>query len=110
MREIAQQIATRLSVAHARHDVTARRGIGELDSIPYRGTSDEIDLDRTIEVLAERPVPDDEDIIVRERLRTKRSVVLLVDVSGSMRGERIKTARCHGGCALGTAASTTLSA
>nr|WP_274636050.1 VWA domain-containing protein [Microbacterium bovistercoris] len=92
VRAIAQQIATRLSVPRARHDVTARRGVGELDSIPYRGTSDEIDLDRTIEVLAERPVPDDEDIIVRERLRTKRSVVLLVDVSGSMRGERIKTA------------------
>nr|WP_243752355.1 VWA domain-containing protein [Leucobacter weissii] len=61
-------------------------------SVPYRGSSDEIDLDRTIEVLAERPLPDDEDIFVRERLRTRRSVVLLVDVSGSMKGERIKTA------------------
>lgn len=72
--------------------MTTRRGIGELVSTPYRGTSDEIDLDRTIEVLAEHPVPDDEDIVVRERMRTTRSVVLLVDVSGSMRGERIKTA------------------
>jgi uncharacterized protein with von Willebrand factor type A (vWA) domain len=33
-----------------------------------------------------------EDIIVRERVRTRRSVVLLVDVSGSMRGERVRTA------------------
>src|SRR5690606_19967595 len=48
--------------------------------------------DRTLEVLAERPVPDDEDIVVRERVRTRRSVVLAVDVSGSMRGERIRTA------------------
>jgi len=88
----ARQIAARLSVRRARRDVTTRRGIGDLLSTPYRGASDEIDLDKTIEVLAERPVPEDEDIIVRERMRTTRSVVLLVDVSGSMRGERIKTA------------------
>jgi Mg-chelatase subunit ChlD len=37
-------------------------------------------------------VPEEEDIWVRERVRTKRSVVLLVDVSGSMRGERVRTA------------------
>jgi Mg-chelatase subunit ChlD len=60
--------------------------------MPYRGGGDDIDLDRTIEVLAERPVPDDEDIVVRERVRTRRSVVLAVDLSGSMRGERIRTA------------------
>jgi Mg-chelatase subunit ChlD len=36
-------------------------------------------------------VPEEEDIWVRERVRTKRSVVLLVDVSGSMRGERVRT-------------------
>ena len=35
-----------------------------------------------------RPVPEEDDIIVRERLRTRRSVVLLADVSGSMRGYR----------------------
>jgi Mg-chelatase subunit ChlD len=37
-------------------------------------------------------VPEDDDIIVRDRIRTRRSVVLAVDVSGSMRGERIRTA------------------
>ena len=89
---LARQIASRLAVRRARRDVTTRRGIGDLLSTPYRGASDEIDLDRTIEVLAERPVPEDEDVVVRERMRTTRSVVLLVDVSGSMRGERITTA------------------
>lgn len=92
VRATARQIASRLSMRRARRDVTTRRGIGDLLSVPYRGASDEIDLDKTIEVLAERPVPEDEDIVVRERMRTTRSVVLLVDVSGSMRGERIKTA------------------
>ena len=56
------------------------------------GGSDDIDLDRTIEQLVEHPIPEEDDIIVRERVRTRRSVVLLADVSGSMRGERVRTA------------------
>jgi len=92
VRARARQIAARLSVPRARHDVLSRRGAGDLASVPYRGGGDDIDLDRTIEVLAERPVPEDEDIVVRERVRTRRSVVLAVDLSGSMRGERIRTA------------------
>ena len=92
VRARARQIAARLSVPRPRHDALSRRGAGELASLPYRGGSDDIDLDRTIEVLAERPVPEDEDIIVRDRVRTRRSVVLAVDVSGSMRGERVRTA------------------
>jgi Mg-chelatase subunit ChlD len=37
-------------------------------------------------------VPEETDILMRERVRTRRSVVLLVDASGSMRGERVRTA------------------
>jgi Mg-chelatase subunit ChlD len=92
VRARARQIASRLSVPRPRTDATSRRGSGTLASLPYRGGSDEIDLDRTIEMLAEHPVPDDEDIIVRDRVRSLRSVVLAVDVSGSMKGERVQTA------------------
>jgi Mg-chelatase subunit ChlD len=88
----ARQIAARLAVPRPRRDTTARRGAGELASLRYRGGSDDIDLDRTVEELVEHPVPEEDDIIVRERVRTRRSVVLLVDVSGSMRGERVRTA------------------
>jgi Mg-chelatase subunit ChlD len=92
-RRIARHIARNLAI---RRPVSAcpgqRRGPGPLQSLPYRGGSDDVDLDRTIEVLAERPVPDDTDIIVRERARTRRCVVLAVDVSGSMRGERVRNA------------------
>ncbi len=88
----AREIAGRLSLSRPRTDRTARRGIGEVTSVPYRGGSDDIDLDRTLEQLTEHPVPEDEDIIVRERVTTTRSVVLLVDLSGSMRGERVRTA------------------
>lgn len=88
----AQQIASRLAVTRPRRDLTTRRGTGELVSVRYRGNSDDIDLDATLEHLVEHPVPDDDDIMVRERVRTRRSVVLAVDVSGSMRGERVRTA------------------
>ncbi|HEY3878663.1 MAG TPA: vWA domain-containing protein [Trebonia sp.] len=88
----AREIAGRLAVPRPRSDRTARRGAGDIASVPYRGGSDEIDMDRTLEQLAEHPVPEDEDIVVRERVTTTRSVVLLVDLSGSMRGERVRTA------------------
>lgn len=88
----AREIAARLAMPRPRTDRTARRGRGEVASVPYRGGSDDIDLDRTLEQLTEHPVPEDEDIVVRERVTTARSVVLLVDVSGSMRGERVRTA------------------
>jgi Mg-chelatase subunit ChlD len=88
----AREIAGRMALPRPRRDLAARRGTGSLATVPYRGGSDDIDLDRTVESLAEHPVPEDEDILVRERVRTRRSVVLLVDVSGSMRGERVRTA------------------
>jgi Mg-chelatase subunit ChlD len=88
----AQEIAARLVVPRPRRDTSARRGSGKLRSLRYRGGSDEIDLDATLEHLAENPVPEDSDIIVREWVRTRRAMVLLVDVSGSMRGERVRTA------------------
>ena len=58
-----------------------------------RGGSDDIDLDRTVEQLAEHPVPEDEDIVVRERVRTRRSVVLLVDLSRVYAGQARAAAR-----------------
>ena len=87
-----RQIASRLTVRRPRRDLTARHGAGELSSVRYRGRSDDIDLDRTLDQLVEHPVPEDDDIVVREQIRTHRSVALLVDVSGSMRGERLRTA------------------
>jgi Mg-chelatase subunit ChlD len=92
VRARAAQIAARLSVPKPKVDTARDRGAGHFASVPYRGGSDDIDLDQTLEMLAERPVPDDEDIIVRERVRARRSVVLAVDVSGSMKGERVRTA------------------
>jgi Mg-chelatase subunit ChlD len=97
----ARKIASRLAVRRPRRDARARRGIGDLTSLRYRGGSDEIDMDRTIDVLAANPIPDDDDIVVRERLHTKRSIVLVVDISGSMKGERVRTAAATVGALAG---------
>lgn len=92
VRTLAEIISRRIAVREPPLDSRSSSQSGKLHSVRFTGRSDDIDLDRTIEVLAERPVPEDEDIFVRERRRTKRTVILLVDVSGSMKGERIKTA------------------
>ncbi len=92
VRAAAREIAARLWIRRPAPDDASHRGLGTLRSVPYRAGLDDIDLDRTLEVLAERPVLEDEDIIVRERIQTQRSVVLVVDISGSMRDERVRTA------------------
>ncbi|GAA4683448.1 hypothetical protein GCM10023215_17270 [Pseudonocardia yuanmonensis] len=89
---MAQAIARRLSVRRRPRDARAERGTGALASVPYAYRSDDIDLDKTIEMLAERPRPEDTDIIVRERMSSRRAAVLIVDVSGSMRGEKVRIA------------------
>ena len=91
-RRRAQQIAQRLALARPARDRSARRGIGDLVSTRWRGGSDDIDLDRTLDRIAGTPYPEDSDIVVREWVRPRRSVVLVVDVSGSMKGERVRTA------------------
>lgn len=88
----AREIAGRLSLARAKHDRTERRGSGLLRSVPYSGSSDEIDVESTLERLIESAPLADQDIIVRERRQNQRSIVLAVDVSGSMSGERARTA------------------
>ena len=47
-------------------DPETLRRAREIASVPYRGGSDDIDMDRTVEQLAEHPVPEDEDIVVRD--------------------------------------------
>ena len=86
---MAQRIARRLSRAPPpARPAGPSAAAARPRAVPYRYRSDDIDLDRTIEVLTERPVPEDTDIIVRERMRPRRAVVLIVDVSGlDARGE-----------------------
>jgi Mg-chelatase subunit ChlD len=92
VRASAREIAARLAIPRPRRDRRTLSARGRVASVPYRGHADELDLERTLEVLAELPAPRDEDLVVRQPLSARRSVVLVVDVSGSMKGERIRTA------------------
>jgi Mg-chelatase subunit ChlD len=97
----ARQIARRLAVPRPPRDRRTRRGVGELISTSWSGGSDELDLERTLEAIAGDPFPEETDIVVRERVRQRRSVVLVVDVSGSMKGERVRTAAATVGALAG---------
>lgn len=92
VRAVAREIAARLALTAPRVRRPRSRGAGELLTLPYSGSAAEIDLDRTLDAIAERRPLQVEDIIVHERRRRKRAVVLAVDVSGSMSGERLRTA------------------
>jgi MoxR-like ATPase/Mg-chelatase subunit ChlD len=89
---VARELASRLASRQPQQRRAVRRGVGELQPVPFDGGSDEIDLDRTFEALAERRPLKGEEIFVRERRRRGRAIVLAVDISGSMRGERLHTA------------------
>jgi len=107
VRELARRIAARLLVPRRGWDrASVAGGSGQLASVPYRYNSDDIDLDRTLEVLTERPLPEDTDIVVRERVQAPRAVVLMIDVSGSMRGEKTRIAAAAVGALAGELASS----
>lgn len=88
MRLIAGNLAVRRRHRQSRPDLAG----GTLTSAHYRYHSADIDLDRTLAVLTQNPRPDDTDLIVRDRNRSSRAVVLVVDVSGSMKGEKARMA------------------
>lgn len=87
-----RQIATNLSVRRRQIRTTTGVSGGNPVPLPYRYRSDEIDLDRTLAVLVENPRPEASELIVRERCRSTRAAVLVLDVSGSMKGEKARMA------------------
>jgi Mg-chelatase subunit ChlD len=97
----AHEIASRLALVRRRGREPRDGGRGTLSSAPFDGNSDEIDLDATMDALLEIPDFGPEDVIVRERILHRRAVALLVDISGSMRGERVRTAAATVGALAG---------
>ncbi|UNX54221.1 VWA domain-containing protein [Georgenia sp. TF02-10] len=97
----AREIAAALAIPQPPRRATARRGLGDLESLPFAGAADDIDLEATIDNLVSNPVPDARDIVVRERIRQHRAVVLVIDVSGSMRGDRVRSAAAAVGALVG---------
>lgn len=97
----SKQIAARLALTDPPMRARSRRERGELISLRYDDSGGEIDLDRTLEALTESATIEKESVFVRERHRTRRRLVLAVDASGSMRGDRLLTAAATVGALSG---------
>jgi MoxR-like ATPase/Mg-chelatase subunit ChlD len=79
----------------------ADRTGGRFATVRYNFHSDDLDLDRTIGELVQTPVPTAADLWVHDRVPRRRGVALMLDVSGSMRGERaIESATAAAAAAL----------
>lgn len=64
------------------------RGRARPSSMRYDGDGGDLDLDATLEVLAERRPFTSDELTVRRPNRQRRSIALLADVSGSMNGDK----------------------
>lgn len=60
--------------------------------VNYESGKGEVDWDETVDKYAETRMIDHDTIVAKEPLRTKRSLVLMMDHSGSMTGRKILTA------------------
>jgi Mg-chelatase subunit ChlD len=96
----ATALAARVSLTaprvRDRHSGSTRTGNARFD-----GSAGELDLDRTLDLLAERRPFSPDELYVRRPLRHRRSVALLVDVSGSMDGVKARIAAAAVGALAG---------
>lgn len=97
IRLAARELAQRLRLRRPLPDTMTRRGGPRRLRRPFDGDTDDIDLDATIDVLVERQRDvrtfadiEDDDVVVVQRRSIRRAVALVVDISGSMKGEKAK--------------------
>lgn len=83
----AARIAGLLSLRRRRIE-GRNRGRSRAVSARYDGNGDDLDLDATLDLLAEQRAFSAEELTVRRPTQTRRSVALLADVSGSMTGDK----------------------
>jgi Mg-chelatase subunit ChlD len=88
---MAHEIVARLRMPRPRRTSATGPFRGPLETHLYRHDAGDLDLDRTLEAVVGQPVLTEEHVHVRERGRARQSVILLADVSGSMRGEKVRT-------------------
>jgi len=94
--ELARQLAGRIMVDIGRRGRTRPKGIGKIETQPFRPDAGDLDLDTSLDALAEaravRGVPDVDRLKVRGWRKPGMAVCLLVDRSGSMGGRPLATA------------------
>jgi Mg-chelatase subunit ChlD len=96
LRVLARQLAARLMLGVARRGRARRRGIGRIETQPFQPEGGDLDLDASLEGIAEgraggRP-PDPDRLRVRGWRRRGTGLCLVLDRSGSMGGEPLATA------------------
>lgn len=107
VRREAHRLVRRLQI-EAPWDTQLRRGGADPTRVPWDGRGGDVDVDRMLESIVPGRRLRDEEIVVRRPMTRSRSVVLLIDVSGSMKGERIKTTAAALGSLLGGLANDTV--
>jgi Mg-chelatase subunit ChlD len=90
LRELARRLAGRLFLDVSRRGPVRPRGIGTIATTPYRPDGGDLDIDASIDALAEAQahggVVDTEGLRVRSWVKPGTALALLVDRSGSMGG------------------------
>ena len=94
LRELARRLAGRLFLDIARRGPVNRRGVGRMQSLPYRPDGGDLDLDASLDAIVDagRGAVDPQMLRVRGWVRPDTAFCLLVDRSGSMGGRPLATA------------------
>ncbi len=95
LRALAKRLAGRLMLEVSRRGPVKPRGIGKLVTQPYRPDGGDLDLDASIEELAEarglRRAANPEGLYVRGWAKPGTALCLMIDRSGSMGGRPLAT-------------------
>lgn len=95
LRELAKRLAARLFLDVSRRGPVRPRGIGKMVSLPYSPDAGDIDIDASIEAIAEahggRAAIDPDGLRVRGWAKPGTALCLMVDRSGSMGGKPLAT-------------------
>lgn len=94
LRELARRLAARLFLDLGRRGPVRARGIGRMVEQPYRPDGGDLDLDASLDAIAEGRggLVDVERLRVRGWVRPATALCLVVDRSGSMGGKPLATA------------------
>ena len=95
LRELARRLAGRIMVDVSRRGRARKRGIGKMHTQPYRPDAGDLDLDASLDALAEARAgggwPDADRLRVRGWRKPATALCLIVDRSGSMGGGPLAT-------------------
>lgn len=91
LRREAHRLVQRLQIEPP-WETRPRRGGADIAGVSWDGRGGDIDVDRVLGSMVPGQILRDDEIYVRRPMTHSRSVVLLIDVSGSMKGERLATA------------------